>query len=345
MEKLQNLNETTEVDSNQAMWWGVGFSFAFTLLIWAVRPLMPEINFPPDQGVTWYLWKLPDPTFWSRATSWSFYLLHQVTMWGLIYYAQKNNARYSKKLHRFNVIALGANAFFIFLHLLQTWIWYDGLAQDLSTSSSQGSVVLMLVLILLMENKRRGLFFGKKLKFLNRPGQIVRHYHGYIFAWAIVYTFWYHPMEATYGHLLGFLYMFLLMLQSSLFFTRTHVNKYWMFVQEAAVLIHGTLVALEQDPSPWRMFFWGFAALIIVTQMYGLGLSRHVRWILTAVFLIGVTFTYAGNPLDANEVLRIPVIEYALVFVLALVIYIGIWIQKGIQRLRSNREQLAAAGD
>lgn len=270
---FQNLTESSEINSNRAMWWGIGFSFVFTFLIWAARPLMPTIEFPLDQGVSWYLWKRPDPTFWSRATSWGGYLLHQVTIWALIYYAQSNKARYTKKLHWFNILALGATAFFIVLHFVQTWIWYDGLAQDMSTTSSQGSVIIMLVLILLMENKRRGLFFGKKIEFLNRPAQIIRHYHGYIFAWAIIYTFWYHPMESTFGHLVGFLYTFILMVQSTLFFTRAHVNRYWMFVQEAAVLVHGSLVAYEQqlrgdfDTPIWPMFFWGFTALIVVTQM------------------------------------------------------------------------------
>ena len=53
----------------------------------------------------------------------------------------------------------------------------------------------------------------------------MRKYHGYVFAWATVYTFWYHPMENTAGHLIGFFYMFLLLLQGSLFLTRIHINK------------------------------------------------------------------------------------------------------------------------
>ena len=47
-------------------------------------------------------------------------------------------------------------------------------------------------------------------------------------------------MEATSGHLIGFLYMFLLMLQGSLLFTRAHVNRWWTLVLEVAVLAHGT---------------------------------------------------------------------------------------------------------
>ena len=38
------------------------------------------------------------------------------------------------------------------------------------------SVVLMLWLILLMENRRRGLFFGKGPSFLNTAGDAVRRY-------------------------------------------------------------------------------------------------------------------------------------------------------------------------
>ena len=84
------------------------------------------------------------------------------------------------------------------------------------------------------------------------------------------------------------------------------------------------------------MFFWGFAALIVVTQMYGLGLSRIVRWVIIGFFVLGVTFSYAGRPADVNEVIRIPIIEYGLVFIFALFIYLGIWINKGIHRLRGR---------
>ena len=342
MPSNQASNQTSSIRSDQALWWGVGFSLAFTLLIWVVRPYMLPITFAVDEGGFFYSWKLADPTVWTRATGWLGYSLHQITFWALIYFAQRERPAYSRKLHRFNVIALGASAFFCVLHLFQTWIWYDGLAQDLSSFTSQASVVLMLVLILLMENKRRGLAFGKKLKFLNRPGEIARHYHGYVFSWAIIYTFWFHPMEATFGHLVGFFYIFLLMLQSSLFFTRAHVNKYWTFVLEASVLVHGSLVAYEQQMTAgtekpfWLMFFWGFAALIVVTQMHGLKLSRAVRWLIIVLFIAGITFSYAGRPGDANEVLRIPIVEYGLVFVLAFLIYLGIWTRKGIMYLRTS---------
>ena len=209
------------------MWGGIAFSLAFTALIWWAGQRLASIPHLPDQGAAWYYWKLPNPPSGRHFTAWMFYALHQITLWSLIFYAQTRVKTYTTGLHPVNVWALGVNAFFILLHFVQTHIWYDGLAQDVSIFSSQGSVILMLVAILLMENQRRGLFLGKKVSFAKRIGSFARKYHGYLFAWATVYTFWYHPMENTPGHLVGFLYMFLLLLQGSLFLTRIHLNKWW----------------------------------------------------------------------------------------------------------------------
>ena len=96
-------------------------------------------------------------------------------------------------------------------------MFYDGLAQDVHEGTAFGSVTLMLFLIMLMENRRRGLFLGHRIPQLMGAGDTVRRYHGYYFSWAIIYTFWYHPVEMTPGHLAGFAYMSLLLLQSSLF--------------------------------------------------------------------------------------------------------------------------------
>ena len=235
---------------------------------------LDSIELLPDTGASWYYWKLPKPTFWTRATAWGFYLAHQVTIWSLIYLAQKRKTKYTTGLHKLNWLALGANAFFIVLHLLQTHLWYDGLAQDVSIWSSQVSVIILLVWVLLMENKRRGLFFGKKVPISQEIMRFARKYHGYYFAWATIYTFWYHPMVSTPGHLFGFAYMFLLLLQGSLFFTRVHLNKYWMFFQEFTVLAHGTMVAVLQGNNLWPMFAFGFGGMFIITQMHGLGLSQ-----------------------------------------------------------------------
>ena len=201
-------------------------------------------------------------------------------------------------------------------------LWYDGLAQDFSIWSALGWVVVMLVWVLLMENPRRGLFFGKRIGFLRRLTEVARRYHGYYFAWAILYTFWYHPMEATSGHLIGFLYMFLLMLQGSLLFTRAHVNRWWTLVLEVAVLAHGILVAIMQGEGMWPMFAFGFGfgfgSIFVITQMHGLGWPRWVRGLVLAAYMTGVLAVYGlFGWARLSEVLRIPLIDYAAVFLLA----------------------------
>ncbi len=322
---------------------GVLFSALFTGLIWLLAPRLDAIPLLPDQGPSWYYWKLPQPTFWSRATAWGFYLAHQVSLWALIYYAQvRRPHRYTAGLHRVNWVALGVNAFFIVLHLLQTHLWYDGLAQDVSIFSSQGSVIVLLVWVLIMENRRRGMFFGKPAPISRQIVDFARRYHGYFFAWAIVYTFWYHPMVATSGHLIGFFYMFLLLLQGSLFYTRMHVNRWWTFTQEFLVLLHGALVAVMQGKGLWPMFAFGFGGILIITQLHGLGLSLRTRLGVILAYAAAVLWVYSERGFNRlDEIIRIPVIDYVLVFLLAGIFWL---ILRGAALLRTRRMTDRASG-
>jgi hypothetical protein len=327
-----------------AVWLGILFSLGFTGLISLASYRLEAIPHLPDQGAAWYYWRLIQPTFASRASAWGLYALHQLSLWGLIYFAQTRVRRYVSGLHPVNVAALGVNVLFIILHFAQTHLWYDGLAQDVSIFSSQGSVVLLLVWVLLMENSRRGLFFGKKLPFSAGITRFARKYHGYIFAWAIVYTFWYHPMEATPGHLVGFLYMFLLLLQGSLFFTRIHTNRWWTLVQEVMVLAHGSLVALVQGNGLWPMFAFGFGGIFVITQMHGLGLRLWHKAGLLAIYVGAALLVYSDRGWEKlNEIVRIPVIEYLVVFVLAGLIGGGLWLVRRLRRWPENSSQPSVA--
>jgi hypothetical protein len=313
---------------------GIVISVLFTGAIWALGPRLQAVPHLPDTGASWYYWKLPAPTTWGRITSWGLYVLHQLSIWGAIYYAQTRVRRYTTGLHPVNWFALGINALFIVLHIVQTHVWYDGLAQDVSIWSSQGSVILMLVLILIMENRRRGLFLGRKVPLPERAVRFVRAYHGYIFSWATVYTFWYHPTEATSGHLIGFLYMFLLLLQGSLFRTRVHVNRWWTLVMEVTVLVHGTLVAVMQGNGLWPMFAFGFGGIFVITQMYGLRLSLVIEGLFIALYIGGALAVYSRlGWARLNEIVRIPLIEYVLVFALAWLLGGVLWL---VGRLRAR---------
>ena len=173
-------------------------------------------------------------------------------------------------------------------------------------------------MVLLMENDRRGLFFGKPAPFSRELIGFAKRTHGYYFSWAILYTFWFHPMEATSGHLWGFFYTMLLMLQGSLFLTRAHMNRWWTITLEVTVLIHGTMVALMQPHGLAPMFAFGFGAIFVITQMHGLGWSRRVRLGVLMGWLLPCIWIYAGRgPEQLNEPFRIPIIDYVGVFLLA----------------------------
>lgn len=311
-------------NSSLALWGGIAFSVAFTALIWyAGQHWLQPGALTPERPGFWYEWQLQEPTIWTRATAWGGYFAHQVSIWWLIWTAQQQRPGYTKGLHRFNVLALGANALFIALHFVQTQVWYDGLAQDVHETTAQWSVILLLMAVVVMESQRRGLVFGVRSGFVAEAGPFFRRYHGYYFAWATIYTFWYHPMEDTWGHLFGFFYMFLLLLQGSLFFTRMHVNRNWTVFMEVTFAFHGAMVAYLAGQA-WQMFLMGGLGMFIVTQMHGLGLSRRARWIIAAGYLAGVAALYSQRGWQyLPEIAGIPLTILAGAFVLALLLLGG----------------------
>ena len=277
----------------------------------------------PDQGASWYYWKRSDPSIATQASAWGGYLFHQFFIWGIIAWAQKNRTRLKdrSKMHPVNWIALGGTTLFAGLHYLQTAFWYDGLAQNVSVFSSQASVALLLIIVLVIESPRRGLFFGQgKRMFVGIRPFLIR-YHGYYFSWAVVYTYWFHPMETTFGHLLGFFYTFLLMIQAGFIFTRVHTNRFWTLLLEVLVVFHGVLVAIIAGQEIWPMFMFGFLMMFIVTQMHGIGLSKNFRWFIALIFIASIFLVYSSRGWQyISEIFRIPMIEYLLAFFLAFLV-------------------------
>ncbi len=307
-------------------WWGLLACAVFMGLILLFAPYSANIQFAPDQGDWWYYWQRQDATFWSRLSAWVPYVFHQLAIWFLIARARSLRPRYIFGLHPFNLLALAVNGGFILLHIAQTKIFYDGLAQDVHEATSMMSVVLMLVLILLMENRRRGLFFGRAIKALNGPGDVVRRYHGYYFSWAIIYTFWYHPVEITQGHLAGFAYMGLLLLQGSLFFTRYHTNRWWTVFLETLFVVHGAIVAytimIDGQGGPWHMFLFGGVAVFLITQLHGLDLSIKGKLLVAAPLVGGMGIFYLAAPEHLLGLGRLPFIMYSGTMVMALLVWL-----------------------
>lgn len=280
----------------------------------------------PDQGAAWYYWKLPSFHLWATITAWVLYAGHQVLVWYLIYKLRKQERLSKDKVGPVNIQLLVVNAIFIILHLIQTAIFYDGLAQTVPVMSSQGSVIVMLVLVLIMMNGRRGLFFGKKVKLPSSGVQGVYKTHSYYIAWALTYTFWFHPTEGTIGHLMGFLYMFLLMLQMSLGRTSFHNKIEWITLLEVYVAVHGAIVAIEAGNGMWPMFTFGFMMMFIVTGMYGIISNKTALLGASVLYLVMATLVYSGvfgnnNTLSGiHQITWIPIILYGLVFVFAWII-------------------------
>lgn len=279
-----------------------------------------------------YEWKFEIASTAARVTAWGFFVLHFVVI-GFLMKKLKENPGAKGTLSKYNVYLLLANFGFIILHYAHTIVWYDALAQDTPVWSSQGSVVIMLIIVLIMENRRRGLFFGKKIPFPKESTRFFMKNHGIYFALATIFTFWFHPMENEPAHLFGFFYMYLLFIQLSLAKTRMHNNYLWTFVLEITVLFHGTVVAITTDNAPYAMFLFGFGTVFFVTQIYGLKLKKNVIMILSAMYLVLIVLEYSGvfsgnSWKNINEVFRIPLIDYALVFVFVYIVYVPFYIKK-----------------
>ncbi|CAH1793685.1 unnamed protein product [Owenia fusiformis] len=284
----------------------------------------------------WYYWKLPpdQATVVTRLSVWLCYAGHQILIWWVIYQAQLSKSmdpgmtKYSSNVMNFNKKAVTINVLFHILHLLQTHVTYDATAQDVSVASSQSSVIMMAIFVFVIEYKERGLFFGwptlrdtgtlsKTLRLDYKPIDLIRKYHAYPFAWASTYTFWYHPMENTLGHVTGIFYTWIILLQGSLMYTHMHTNKYWRLFLEAWVAVHGYQVAIQTGgpallgTTMWPMFAFGFLIMITVTQIFTIGALRRLPLLLRLVPFLSVLtliiYSYSWIPNEKGQVwVRMP---------------------------------------
>jgi hypothetical protein len=316
------------------------------MLIWVLGPNLKHFvsAFLPDQGAAWYYWKLPERDFWGMVFVWVMYLFHQFSLWGAIYCGQKDLYGFRTPslwgLPKYSLIVFVINIIFVSLHLVQTHLWFDGLAQDVPIFTSQYSVIIMLAIIIILENPRRGLFLGRKA---GKPftGQVIaffRRIHMYIFAWALAYTFWFHPMATDPQLLSGFFYMFLLFTQITLAWTWVHFDKRWIILLESYVAIHALIVAIFntsffQSPDMWPMFFSGFAFMFVFTYFYAFKVNRKIYWLVTSIYFLFLIWLYLPLPfgygrsimnLARLEFLWIPIILHALAGLFAGLAYLKI---------------------
>ncbi len=338
-----DLSSTNEIRAVDAWKIAVTASMVFIAVIWLLGSNLTHFieTLLPDQGASWYYWKLPERDTGAMMVVWVLYLLHQFGAWGGIYWAQRNlsGKLTSRNLSRYNVFMLLWNSAFMVLHLAETHFLFDGLAQDVPIWTSQGSVILMLVFIIIIENRRRGFILGKKLDkpFTAEVMGFFRRIHMYVVAWALVYTFWFHPMAVDPQLLSGFIYMFFLFTQMSLAWTWIHLDTRWIVFLESYVAIHALIVAVYNtlqhgSADMWPMFFAGFAFMFVFTYQFGLKLTRRLNISIIGAYAGFLVWLYLPSPygygrgveyISRMEFLWIPIILYLLALVFGGVVYLA----------------------
>lgn len=307
-----------------------GLTVIFSPLLQRFYPLLP------DKGAWWYFWQTAEPTIAGKISYWLGYALHQILCWLILFKARNIGMAEPGKAHKWNTLLLVVNLAFVSLHLLQTQLFYDGLATDVPVWSSQGSVILMLILVLFLKMPERGIIFGIGRKTPEKMLQFTKKTHGFYISWALVYTFWFHPMEGNWGLLSGFIYMFLLFIQMSLFNTDAHVNSAWQVLLEVFVAVHAFLITIYKEwyynetVGMWPMFLYGFLFLFVFTQVYSLNWPAWLRIVLQLTFIAAVVITYT-TVRDINKLYEILFIPGAL--------YGGALLWKGIGLLWEKTEK------
>ena len=130
--------------------------------------------------------------------------------------------------------------------------------------------------------------------------------------------------------------MSLLLLQSSLFFTRFHVNRWWTMFLETLFVIHGAIVAWyimnKGENGPWSMFLFGGVAVFLITQLHGLGLSTRAKWAIAAPLVAVMAGFYATFPDTLLGLTRLPLILYSGTFLMAAVVWLLILVGRAFRR-------------
>jgi hypothetical protein len=290
---------TTSTDTDSPIWpsvaGGVAFAGAVTIAIWITAAYIDrdqETEIHGRSGIAFdYQWRLEHPQV--ERSAWIGYALHNMASW-LVIWAAKNfhNQKYAAGWSWPNWSMLAVHLVFAVLHMVQTHVWYDGLARDVPEVTALSSVALMLMVVIALENPRRGFILGKKVSFPKLMVETIKYHHGYLFSWALTYTFWYHPTVATSGHLWGFFYLYMLLWQSVLIYTPVHLNRKWTLALEVMVIPHSVAVAIGQGKGHTPMFLFGFLGVFCLTQMYALELKTSVRRTVWLAYVTSILATY-----------------------------------------------------
>ncbi|KAI9142483.1 hypothetical protein BKA69DRAFT_255150 [Paraphysoderma sedebokerense] len=302
-----------------------------------------------------YPWRSLNPSDVGRALAWIFYGIHQLLTWLIIYLAvrakEQKHITWTNYRNSYSNAMMIVHLTFATLKFVHSRLFYDGLAYDLPEILTQCSVLVFLIIALIVDMPRRGLFFGKVKSmewYKQEFKEVAKKYHGFAASFGVVINFWYHPVETTLAHFLGFFYQLLMMVHTSLLFHVDHRNRYWTLFLEVNVLIHGFTTGLIQENSAYLVFLYGFATVFFVTQIWGIPSTRWQSFLTQKkkitkeyiALIVGVLVAYLAFAITnfALEkkiqrlflLLAIPVAEYGLVLLYYLLFLIGFFVFKKI---------------
>lgn len=102
--------------------------------------------------------------------------------------------------------------------------------------------------------------------------------------------------------MLGYLYQFCMILQSSFLFHPLHRNKFWTLLLELGVVPHSVLIAIffsNGNPGSAYQFGFGFSLMFLITQMHGFEINvwQKCGFIVLYVGALLAAYLGTGRPL------------------------------------------------
>ena len=196
------------------------------------------------------------------------------------------------------------------------------------------AVFLALTVALLMQQTERGIVFGFSLnsQTLTLLTNVVRRFHGYVFIWAIVFTFWYHPVEAGIEHLSGFFIILLFTIQACLMYTTAHLGVVWRTLLELQMLFHAVLAEIHRTHRDiWKMFVSGSLAVFVITQMHAFPLTFLNKSVISLAYILLLYFLYYRSSKGRwKEIFNFPVSYYFFVIAIYIALYVAYTLIRGI---------------
>lgn len=175
------------------------------------------------------------------------FLGHQGFMWWILYQFAITKKRMSNKLHLLNKVALGGSVGFMSVYLILIPFIHRSISESLNPISTIIIIILMVSIIIYQENNTNNFFTWNLHKRTNQTKKEFNQSIGFVMAWMVINLIWlsiafYIPLT-----IFTFMYLFLLVLQSSLTYTTYGQSKYWNFAYEAVLLIQLFVISLHFD--------------------------------------------------------------------------------------------------